>query len=112
MITFGTDDPRNPSVELTLSGVANTLPVAIADAYEASENLILEVAPEVGLLLNDEDPDGDALEAVKITRAAARGTHAEERRFIYVRTIGEFQPGRLLHLPSLRRCQLQRSDYR
>lgn len=54
-------------VNLPLGG-PNSPPVAMDDAYFAIENAPLSVAPESGLLSNDDDPDGDIIVVTSFTR--------------------------------------------
>ncbi|RYY94596.1 MAG: DUF642 domain-containing protein, partial [Chitinophagaceae bacterium] len=54
------------NVRVTLD-VPNTAPTAVADAYNVSANVPLVVNAATGVLVNDTDPQSNALTAVKVT---------------------------------------------
>lgn len=60
------DSPPPPP----LAGSVNDAPVATNHTYEATEDILLEVAAEGGLLANATDVDGDSLTASLLTDAA------------------------------------------
>ncbi len=53
-----------------LSIIAGDPPVAVDDAYETDEDVVLSVDAENGVLANDSDPEDDALTAVLVTGPA------------------------------------------
>lgn len=52
----------------------NGPPVAVDDKYLAYSQEVLKVPAQAGLLQNDSDPDGDAIEIAQITEQPKRGT--------------------------------------
>lgn len=60
----GTADSPPAVVTLTLIGVNDAPPVAVPDAYAATEDTVLTVSAANGVLANDTDIDGDPLTAV------------------------------------------------
>ncbi|MEM1369610.1 MAG: peptidylprolyl isomerase [Cyanobacteria bacterium P01_H01_bin.15] len=57
-----TGETAEDTFTVTVSA-SNAPPIAIADTYSLNENGILNVAFEDGVLINDSDPDGDAISA-------------------------------------------------
>ncbi len=61
---------------VTISVIAaseNETPVAVGDAYSLDEDTVLTLAASAGVLVNDSDPDGDALTA-QVVSVPAYGT--------------------------------------
>jgi serralysin len=78
----GTDTLRNIEVlqfadgqvalpPTTTTAAVNHAPVAHNDGYAVAKNVRLAVAKAHGVLVNDHDPDGDALHAVRLTNPGA-----------------------------------------
>lgn len=61
----GVDDSNIASVKLTVTGV-NDAPTAAADSYATNEDTPLTVNVAQGVLVNDDDVDGDSLTAVVV----------------------------------------------
>ncbi len=82
----GADDAVSSNNSSTASITLNGPPTAVPDAYPTTEDTPLSV-PAPGVLGNDSDPNGDALQAALVT-APARGTLAlhADGSFIYTPT--------------------------
>jgi VCBS repeat-containing protein len=61
-------EPATVTIEVT---PVNDPPTARNDAYQINEDATLQVTPANGVLVNDNDPDGDTLTAVLVTGLAA-----------------------------------------
>ncbi len=92
-IADGNEGAATAVVTVTVTGVAraNTVPVAFDDQYEVANDVVLAVdAP--GVLVNDEDADGDALEVNDFDAVSALGatvTVAADGSFTYDPTAAE-----------------------
>ncbi|MCI0743108.1 MAG: Ig-like domain-containing protein [Gemmataceae bacterium] len=64
----GQADSNVATVSITINAV-NDPPVAVNDAYTATEDIILQIQPP-GVLVNDTDVEGQALTAVLVTQPA------------------------------------------
>jgi hypothetical protein len=82
------DGTQTASATATIS-VVDSAPVAEPDFYHVAENQALTVTPAKGVLLNDFDPDGDALTATNFT-SASHGTVSlgEVGSFVYTPDAG------------------------
>jgi len=65
-VSDGALESEPATVFLTISGV-NDAPVAVADAYTATEDSALTIPAGAGLLANDTDADGDSLTALLVS---------------------------------------------
>jgi hypothetical protein len=69
-ISDGTGTSDFDTVTVTVLPADNRAPVAVDDHYAIASDETLTVAAEVGLLLNDLDPDGDAITALSYSAPA------------------------------------------
>ncbi len=81
--TDGVDDSNVAKVTIDVANV-NDAVVPAADSYTTSEDVILEVAVDAGVLANDQDADGDTLTAtIAVLPANGSVSLAADGAFIY-----------------------------
>src|SRR5690606_26246235 len=64
--TDGEANSNEVTVVITVIPAPNEAPLAVADAYEVTENETLVVSASEGVLDNDIDPEGDDLTAILV----------------------------------------------
>ncbi|MHB8899982.1 MAG: Ig-like domain-containing protein, partial [Thermoguttaceae bacterium] len=66
--TYRATDGITPSAAATVTIKVNAAPVVVNNTYTVNEDASLVINPANGVLLNDTDPDGDAMTATVVTQ--------------------------------------------
>ena len=90
------------TVTITVNPV-NDAPVAVDDAYTVDEDATLTIDAAGGVLANDTDVDGDALDSRGRHRSRQRHVDAQCRRLVHLHAQCQFQRQRHVHLQRERR---------